>query len=688
MKAPCNVLFPSVVSSAIAIACGNAWSAGEPTVDDLIKPSSAISVGVGAWSKDRPNLGSMDAMRKRDAYLLLDAEVRSRDDKSGTWFNLDAKNLGTENREFSIEYLQQGSLGVRLDYDEFRSRAPYTINTNHLGIGTSNQTTGTNIPNTAIGTGTNYQFGTDREKLGLSLYRSLSNRIDVNLKASSEEKKGNRISANGSGLFVADFIDWTNQKAEASLTYAGDAMRVSGGYLGSWFRNNNSAGLVALGGGATRTTQPLDNQSHQIFVSGAYDLSPTTKGNFKVAYTRGTQNDLLPTGAISSATYANIQWLNGTVDTTLVQLGLSAKPMSDLTVVANFRYHDVQDKTPQYATVRSTDNTANLAVNTTPYSYKTKTGKLEGNYRLSSIYRLTAGIDYNGQHRTVHTTINGAAYNAYVPMRAELDETTFRLQLQRSLTDSLNGSIGFHSARRTGSAYTTSTQADTATVSPVNAADRDREKVRLAIDWMPLDKMTLQANFESSRDKYGDGTRSQGLQSGRADLLSLDASYQLSDNWLVSGWYSHNVNDARFNNSSVTTNPTRNRAQNDVGSALGLNLTGAITGTTKVGAELTWSNDRTSFAQSNSNGTATGVVAPDISSRVTRLKLFANHSLQKNSELRFDLVHERWQTNDWQWTFVGGLPWQYGTATDGTSVITTPTQHSTFAAVRYIYKFQ
>lgn len=683
-----NVLVPTLLSSALAVAWGTAWSAEEPTVDELIKPNSSVSVGVGGWNKDRPNLGSMDAMRKRGSYLLLDADVQFREDITGTWTSFSATNMGTENREFRAEYLQQGHMGFRLDYDEFRSRAPYTINTNQIGIGTSNQTTGANILNTATGSGANYQFGTDREKLGLSFYRNLADRVDLNVKLSSEDKKGNRISSNGSGLFVADLIDWTNHKAEATLSYGGEAFRLSGGYLGSWFRNNNSAGFVSLGAGATRTTQPLDNQSHQVFLNGSYSFSSTTKANFKVAYTHGTQDDALPTAGISSAAYANIRSLKGEVNTTLVQVGLSAKPLPKLNVVANFRYHDLADKTPQYGTVRSTDNTANLAVNSTPYSYKTKTGKLEGVYQLSELYNLTAGIDYTEQDRTVHTVIAGVAYNSFVPMRNKLDETTYRFQLRRNLSDSLNGSLGYFHGKRNGGAFTTSTQADTATVSPVNIADRDREKLRLAFDWSPIDKMALQFNFDTAKDDYGSGARSQGLQTGRADLFSFDGSYQLSDNWQVSAWYSQNINEARFNNAGLTSNPSRFRAQNDSGKAVGLNLTGAISAKTKVGAELTWSSDKTSFDQSNSNGAATGVVAPDITSKVTRLKLFANHSLRKNSELRFELIHDRWQTDDWQWTYTNGLPWQYGTATDGTTVLTTPTQNATFAAVRYIHKFQ
>lgn len=683
------VLTPTILAASLMAAYGSAWSADE-AVNELIKPSSSVSIGVGGWSADRAKLGTFDAMRKKGGYLLLDADIRKRDEATGTWANLSINNLGTDNREIRGEYFQQGSHGLTLDYSEFQSKAPYTINTNQLGIGTNAQTTGTNILNTAIGSGTNYQFGTDRDKLGFSFFKNLMENLDLNIKVSSENKKGNRITANGTpALFVADLIDWKTTKAEASLDYKGDLLRLYGGYSASWFKNNNSLGYVSLGGLAGQLmTQPLDNEAHQTHFGGSYDFTPTTKVNFKVAYTKGTQNEALATtSSLINATTANIPSVQGRVDTTLVQFGLTARPMPKLSMVASLRYQDVKDKTPQYTVVRSTNNGANLNMNTTPYSYRTTTGKLEGTYRLPENYSLIAGAEYRAQTRSVFTTMGAAAYNPYVPMRDRNKELTYQLQLRKSLSETLNGSLAYLQATRTGSNYQASTQNQTNLVSPVNTADRDREKLRLTMDWSPAEKLGVQFSAETAQDKYGDVARSHGLHRGSANTYSLDVSYQMSDAWQVSGWYSYNTNNAHFRNSTSAT-LSNIQKQNDTGDSIGLKLQGAINSSTMTGAELTYSNDKTAFDLSTSNGAATGAVAPDISSKVTRLKLFANHTLQKNSDIRFDLGYEKWQTNDWQWTYTSGLPWQYGTATDGTTVITTPKQNATFLSVRYLYKFQ
>ncbi len=685
----------TVLAVSLTTAFGSAWSAENASVDELIKPTSQVSIGVGGWTKDRPNLGTSDGMRKAETYLLLDADIRKRDESSGTWLNLSVGNLGTKNREIRGEYLQQGNQGVVLEYNEFRKDAPFTINSNNIGIGSNTQALGANIPNTAIGTGTNYQFGTDRKNLGLSFYKNLMPDLDFNAKFSTETKKGNQITTNGSAMFVADLIDRTTNKAEVTLNFNREALQVAAGYYGSWFKNNNSLGYVTAPGG-NQMTQPLDNQSHQLFVDGSYRFSPTTKGTFKVSYSRGTQDETLPTGnlALPASTYALIPNLLGKVDTTLLQFGLTAKPIPKLSLVANIRYQDIDDKTPQYGTVPQADGTGTLVINSTPISYRTTNGKLEGTYLLPEGYSATAGIDYNRQDRTVYTSINGVAYNAYVPFRSKVDETTLRLQLRKSLSETINGSIAYLQSDRSGSQFEGSTQLGTAQVSPVHTADRERQKLRFAMDWTPVERLALQLNVESADDRYGNGERWQGLQRGKADLYSFDANYQLSDTWQVSGWYSRNTNDAHFDNRRLTAgNISRQRDQNDTGDALGLNLTGLVNSKTKVGAEITLARDKTTFVQSQSDGAALidnalAVVAPDIVSKSLNLKFFATRSLDKNSDLRLDLAYQKWLSNDWQWTYQNGLPWQYGTATDGTTVITTPKQDSTFISIRYIYKFQ
>lgn len=671
----------TVIAASLMSAYGTARAADDELAE-LTKPSSSVSVGAGSWDHDRQQLGAYDGMSKNQPHLLLDADIQKRDDESGTWTTLKARNLGLETRDLQAEFLKQGDWGVGIEFDQLESLAPYTINTNHLGIGSINQTLGTNIPNTAIGSGANYQFGTKREKFGINGYKNLMENVDLRIKFSTETKDGERITSNGSALFVADLIDYTTDKLDASLDYTGEKLQLSGGYSGSWFTNKNDSGLVVLGG-TTRMTQPLDNQAHQLFLNGGYNFAPSTRGNFKLAFTQGTQDETPPTSRISSTAFALIPELDGKVDTTLVQAGLSSRPMPRLSVVASLRYYDVKDKTPARLTLPNTTGAgAAVLVNTTPYSYKTSSGKVEGTYDLSQGYSLTAGIDLSEQDRTMHNT-------NYVPLRAQLDETTYRLQLRKSLSETMNGSIAYSMAERDGSDYavTGAVTAATSIVSPVNSADRDRQKIRLALDWTPIESVGVQLAVESAEDEYGTSARPHGLHEGNANLYSLDVSYQLNEDWQIAGWYSQNTNDSHFINRNSATN-NNIKEQKDTGDAIGLNLRGKINSKTKIGAEISWSDDKTEFDQRNSDGSTLVAVAPSISSKVTQVKLFADYAIQKNTDVRVNVAHERWNTNDWQWNFQDGRPFQYGTATDGTTVIRTTAQDATFVGVRFVQRFQ
>ena len=77
---------------------------------------------------------------------------------------------------------------------------------------------------------------------------------------------------------------------------------------------------------------------------------------------------------------------------------------------------------------------------------------------------------------------------------------------------------------------------------------------------------------------------------------------------------------------------------------------------------------------------------PAVANRESKLHLFADYALQKNSSVRLDLISEQYRTDDWQWRFSTGAPFSY--LSDGTRVLNNPDQSATFVGVRYTYKFQ
>lgn len=710
----------TALAAALMVMFGPAMAADDEDLNQITQPSSSVSVGVGAWSDDRPQFGMFDGMRDDGGYLLLDADINKRNAATGTWTTLKARNLGLDSREIGVEYNVQGNWGVTLDYSQTPREAPYTVNTALTGLGTTEQV---RAPGTGIATGalsgTNVQLGTERQKTGLGLYKNLNYLmpgLEFKANFSNEEKKGNRHwGRGGSAEFAVEPIDYTTRHLETLLNYTGNKLQLSGGYIGSWFQNANdlvcsrTTAASCTGTFANNVSDPsflslpFDNQAHQAFITGAYRFSPTTQGTFKASYTRATVDESIPTASASTGpfTATSFTFINAPthfdaeVNTTLVQLGLTARPMPKLNVVANVRYHDVDDNTPVYPLVGS--NTTGIATtHGTPLSYETLSGKLEGIYSLSQGYSVIAGIDYSNQDRTVPVgqIVAGVDNERYVPFRAELDEITYRVQLRKSLSETLNGSIGYLRSDRDGSNFALGRNAAVDLIAPLHIADRVRDKIRLTADWAPTEALSVQLNIETAKDDYGmSAARPHGVHEGKANVYSLDLGYRLNENWQALAWYSHNTNDIYQLGvlENIGGGGTKDADQKDTGNAVGGGLTGKINAKTKLGVDLSWAKDESSITQRRWNTVGVPVAVtqvPDITSTATRIKLFGEYALRKNADLRIDLIHERWKSDDWTWTYSNGTAFQYGTTTDGTAVTVDPKQDATFVGVRYTHKFQ
>jgi hypothetical protein len=287
-------------------------------------------------------------------------------------------------------------------------------------------------------------------------------------------------------------------------------------------------------------------------------------------------------------------------------------------------------------------------------------------------------------------------------MRTEVDEITARLELRRSLSETINGSVAFLRSERDGSDYITLAPTgpggpSSNLINPINIADRDRNKVRLGLDWAPLENLSFQFGYEDARDKYRyDVARPYGLLDGSAQLYSVDGNYVVNDNWQITAWYSHDRTEAfqlgwRAANGGGTGGVTDKESRlKDIGHSVGVGLLGSASANLKLGADVQWTRTVSEYNQTlMTPGTTSGLInLPDLTNTLTRAGLFGEYALRKNSDVRVDLVYERWQTDDWTWQFGGGTPFIYGTTTDGTTVNAKPTQESGFVGVRYVYKFQ
>jgi MtrB/PioB family decaheme-associated outer membrane protein len=567
--------------------------AQEYTLDELVMPVSSITGGLGYISNDNHYFGMYHGglVDTTDAGLVprLALDYNRRDEATGTWWRAD---VDTDWAGLKLEYDRQGDWGASLQYSDSVKTNPFTFNTGLTGIGSNDLT----VNGTAL---RDVKLETERRNLRLGLKKMLPNGFDVRFKLRDEQKDGARQWGFRTGpniIFLAEPIDYQTREYEAIVDYTGEQLQLSGGYYGTMF--DNAVNRVDVG--AATVSQPLDNESHQFFVTGGYQFSPTTRGTFHGAFGKQEQDDNFFEPSANTGRTS----LDGEVETTLLNLGLYTRPTRELALSAKARYEDRNDNTP-IDLYRS--NRQNVV-----WSRTFTTLGLDAAYRLPMGIKFKGGYEYDKRERDIpDDDVANGAYRS-VSFREETEEDTFTLELRRSMSDTVNGRIAYVRKSRDGSTlFPDSNLADPDRIAPRHWADRDRDQVKLAVDWLASELLSMQFRYEIADDEYDPDGRDLGVRSGRTQLVSADASYALSYDWKLTGWVT--LTESEIDQASVDSGSDEWDAKLDTsGAAVGLGLRGTPRDDVKVGVDLKYAYDRNEQDIVDRDGADTLDVLPDI----------------------------------------------------------------------------
>jgi MtrB/PioB family decaheme-associated outer membrane protein len=705
-----------IIALAILGIFGSA-NAADDDIAQFTKPESSVSVGatgVSGDSKDRSIFGQYNGMREHNAYLNLDVDYLKRDDATGTWMTLEGRNLGLDNRELSVSMQKQGDWKVTGDASELVKRDLRTINTADTGVGS---TTPTVIRLATPGTGRDVNLDLKRVGLGLGVEKWLTPYLQFEASFKNEKKDGSRIWGRGYDcasyvcaqgalpasavknaiLLTAEPVDSTTRQFEAKFNFHDEKLNLSGAYYGSFYENDHGnltptvpnvlnngrnvagtlygavTGAVIAGGGTSLQNVlqspmalPPDNQAHQFSLSGNYSFTPTTKATFKYSYTHATQDQSFASMGLSGAP-AGRSNLGGEINTQLAQFGLTAKPIQNLSLLANLRYEKKDDNTPlalynveprQITTGPSTYSITpppgissaqwdNGLMSNTKYS-----GKLEASYQLPENFRATVGVDYNSIERLVPSALTEEVLAGLSPMREKTHETGYRLELRRSMSETLTGAVSYSHSKRDGSDWTSLSQLQVPSanigltaaqiaantvlinrycggvtcygqgmsdnsilgISPstpfaMSMANLERDKWKLSTNWTPMENLSLQFVAESGKDDNTSAVApmagpGKGWRSNETSLYSIDVDYAIDDNWKLTSYYSHGDQHLWINHSTGYMAELTDK--NDV---FGFGLRGKPTSQLEVGVNLTYQNDSNEYGIKASPVTAVAASA-------------------------------------------------------------------------------
>jgi len=634
--------------------------AGPIKPDFLVMPQSGFEAGVAGVGGDARYFGMYSGLDDAGIYALLDPTLVLRDAQTGTWMRLTGANLGLESRELRFEHERQGDWRYAIDLSQTPKSNPLEITTGLTGSGGTNQS----VAGTAL---RRLDLKTERNRATFSLSKMFGATVDVKGEYRIEEKSGARQWGAQGFNFLTEPIDFVTHELSGSAAYTGRRLQVTGGYLGSFFSNDNE--VLNSDAGQAQIALPMDNQAHQIYLNGAYAIAPKVRTTFKASYGIALQNENFFTQPTFPGN--NRTDLGGRVYNTLGKLGLNMRPLPKLTINASLRYEDRDDRTDVARYISPSASRTGFNI---PFSRTTTTANLEGNYRLPMGVKLTGGATYEHWSRS-KPLLRQASF------RDNTDEVSFRVRLRRTLSETLGGMMEYVHAKRTGSQWANGSAAQ---IDPINLGDRTRDKLQFAFDWAPTDLFSAGLRLGRTADTYD--SRPLGPRDGESLFVSLDLSYQISGSWNVSAWTS--ASDIRLDQATNGDGTASNGApvndedwladQRQIAYAIGMMLRGDLTENLKVGAALEYSTDR---SEQEVAGLGVSVLPslPDIRYKQATLGLFADYRLSPKGRLKVNYGYSRISADDWTWR-----GWTYA---DGTTVRIPDREETHFIGIAYAYRW-
>lgn len=656
-----------------------------PSPDEVRKalatPESTAALTVGYQGDPAPRHNTYRGFQGEGTYVALDMDFVHRDDPSGTWTRLYLHDLGKDNPEFRIGHEQQGRWAIWLQGSRTTRTDPRVATTGLQGAGTGTQVIGSSAPKREL------TLSQQRDTLALGLQHIVNDTWSVKAGLRQDDTQGSRLFGRGTSNvmeFLTEPIDGVTTQWHTLVNYNDRRWQFSGGYNGSHYTNHiplirSSGGNTTAFGSSWVMAQPASNMAHQVHLSGGTELPWQGRTSFKLSRTLATQNQAFDPVFVRLAGAPGA--LDGRVVTSLAFWSLTAEPFARTSVTATARHEHRDDQTPENRylaaqTPASNGILAGVSGLNKPRSFTQTTYNLDAHHRLNGQYRISTGVADETLGRNVPDLYRRMAF------REQTRERTLRVELKRSLDDTLNGTLALSHGARTGSDYIPDTYAAVAQSNQLASllwADRQRDKLRLSTDWQASERWGVQALAEMSHDSYSG--RALGPRLGVSQFLSADSTYTLSERWSVSAWTSYRYTDSRQRSNTDRTataaaggNTLWQADIDQVSLGAGLSVKGQLRSGLTLGLDLSDTQDtvRHDLSRLGGTGTLAMPVLPKQRYRQFNAKVFTEGLLRRGTTARLELAVDRRSQSDWtwdNWLYNGGTAIAQNLRTsDGTTV--------------------
>ena len=405
---------------------------------------------------------------------------------------------------------------------------------------------------------------------------------------------------------AAPIVD-TIYEVDASAAFGGDGYQLQFNYIFSLYDNDLDSGFrvdnpCSAGPGlgnpactAGNQTGPAqgqgalapDNYAHTFTLAGGVNLPMQTRLNSSFSYSMRKQNQaflpftinpvLAADPAIVAAQAALPNDLDGEVNTLRFNLSATSRPMDDLTATAKFRVyrHDDSSSTIPF-TAYVEDDRLIVSGDALPlrarlarrYPYTRINAGGDVRYQVLEPVAVTVGFDCEYWNRKADLfdvpaalIEEGGNFVVHVPREVNTtNEYTPKVMLDLTPFDWLLFRVSYAHSIKNGSNYLQASEEQFALLRKYDMADRDRDRVEVLADLIPIDNLVLTATFNYTSDDYRNSRF--GLQDGKSWAAGADASWKPLD-WLrVFAGYVHEEWDNNSRLKFRTPSPTVDQLDN------------------------------------------------------------------------------------------------------------------------------
>jgi len=634
----------TVLSAAAVMAQGEA----EPIVNDY-------EWGIGYVFDDAYKFGRYNGLEDQGPYLIGDIKAEGFAE-DGRYWRSRGTNLGLKSRYLRLDFGLHRRQEYFLEYDQLPNNKDDTARTPFLGAGTSTLTLpagfdiGTNLDSSLQ----SFDIETERKRLGLGASFIAKKHWTLDVAFHHEKKDGTDVvgSAMAAGIMqeigntttalLPEPIDYETNMVDVTLGYAGEKAQFDLSYNMSLFDNDENSltweNPFSPGDFGSQALAP-DNQFHKLMLSGAYQLPYNSRVLGVFSYGRMTQDQTFEPYTVNPAAGGALprNSLDGEVWLTTAKLKLASRPLRKLRLSAEYRYDERDSDTPvdtyNYV-VADSPSLIGTAANR-PLSYEHNQVDLMANFRINSIMSLRGGYKYDDMSRDYENA-----------EREDTEEdTVFAKWKVRPLPEVDLALYGEYAERR-GSNYKTPVEENTA-LRKFYLADRDRTKVGVSVDYMPIEKISVTASADYIQDEYNDSEI--GLTESEEPSYTLDVSYQPRSNINTYAYYTReDIDSTQKGSATGVAAPDWKGKFNDTVDTFGVGarVTG-IRGKWDAGADLVYSRFSGDINLSDYTAPGTESQFPELKTELTSLKLWTLYRYRKNVSYKLSYWYEDYSADNW-----------------------------------------